>query len=811
MAIKSKFHTQDGIKTLGNAEIDGSLTVSGNFTVNGEQTIIDSTTQSVTDSMIELASGNTTSDTIDVGIYGNYNDGLSGEGDVSEYTGLFRDATDSTWKLYDGLEVEPTTTVNTSGSGFTLADLQVGDLTATTLTATNSITGSSITYPTTDGTNGQVITTNGSGTLSFGDIPAGYADSDVESYLSGGTGVTYSSGAISIGQAVATSDSPTFANMTLSGTDSIKISSGTTAQRNVTPTAGMFRYNTTTGEFEGYTDEWGAIGGGGGSFTTDIFAGDGADTTFTVSSSVSNENNLMVFIDGVFQAQDSYSVSGTTLTFSTAPANGRVITVYHAKAVSIGTPSDNSVDTVQLVDGAVTSAKLDTNIAIAGTLGVTGAVDMASTLTMSAGGTISAGGVNDLVLNAGASGTPDIYLQSGGATKVKIEGSNGNVGIGTSTPLGDLSIGSNGNASGGNIQLGVDTNNANKYTAITSKAYASDAQPEGFITIASQSYDGGNDTFIGGGFGELDASTGIRFYTAATTNTATGTERLRIDSSGNVGIGTNSPTFSAGGGLNVAQGTFATIRARGGASTGVDFAQASDGKGYVYVRDNADLLFGTNNAERLRISSAGEVSINTTSTGGTLNVLATGSDTANWCQRYFTTGTANELYIVDFMDYQGQRMGYITGNAVGNTVAYQTSSDYRLKENVDYTWDATTRLKQLKPARFNWIRDESNTLVDGFLAHEVEDIVPEAISGEKDATETKTNAVVNSYGNYIADNVTEEEWLVGKEDGTYDADTTWAASHTQDLYQGIDQAKLVPLLVKTIQELEARITTLENA
>ena len=170
MATKSKFHTQDGIKTLGNAEIDGSLTVTGNFTVNGEQTIIDSTTQSVTDSMIELASGNTTSDTLDVGIYGNYNDGLSGEGDVSEYTGLFRDASDSTWKLYDGLEVEPTTTVNTSGSGFTLADLKVGDLTATTLTATNSITGASITYPTTDGTNGQVIKTNGSGTLSFGNV-----------------------------------------------------------------------------------------------------------------------------------------------------------------------------------------------------------------------------------------------------------------------------------------------------------------------------------------------------------------------------------------------------------------------------------------------------------------------------------------------------------------------------------------------------------------------------------------------------------------------------------------------------------------
>jgi hypothetical protein len=91
-------------------------------------------------------------------------------------------------------------------------------------------------------------------------------------------------------------------------------------------------------------------------------------------------------------------------------------------------------------------------------------------------------------------------------------------------------------------------------------------------------------------------------------------------STGNVGIGTASPTFSAGGGLNVAQATFATIRARGGASTGVDFAQANDGKGYVYVRDNADLIFGTNNTERLRILSGGEVGINTSSVDSGLNL-----------------------------------------------------------------------------------------------------------------------------------------------------------------------------------------------
>jgi hypothetical protein len=113
-------------------------------------------------------------------------------------------------------------------------------------------------------------------------------------------------------------------------------------------------------------------------------------------------------------------------------------------------------------------------------------------------------------------------------------------------------------------------------------------------------------------------------------------------------------------------------------------------------------------------------------------------------------------------------VGTIITNA--SSTAYNTSSDYRLKENVDYTWDATTRLKQLKPARFNFKAD-ADTTVDGFIAHEVSSIVPEAISKEKDAV---------------------------KEDGTPD-------------YQAIDQSKLVPLLVKTIQELEARIKTLEDA
>ena len=138
----------------------------------------------------------------------------------------------------------------------------------------------------------------------------------------------------------------------------------------------------------------------------------------------------------------------------------------------------------------------------------------------------------------------------------------------------------------------------------------------------------------------------------------------------------------------------------------------------------------------------------------------------------------------------GSLVGKITMAA--SSTAFTTSSDYRLKENVDYDWDATTRLKQLKPARFNWIVDDTNTLQDGFIAHEVSGVVPEAVIGDKDAiiAETKYEA---------GDDIPE-----GKEIG----DVKEAEKIDP---QGIDQSKLVPLMVKTIQELEARIKVLEDA
>ncbi len=106
---------------------------------------------------------------------------------------------------------------------------------------------------------------------------------------------------------------------------------------------------------------------------------------------------------------------------------------------------------------------------------------------------------------------------------------------------------------------------------------------------------------------------------------------------------------------------------------------------------------------------------------------------------------------------------------------------------------ATDRLKQLNPVNFEWIAD--GTRVDGFLAHEAQAVVPEAVTGTKDAMRDEEYEVTPA---------------VTDDDGNVTIEAVMGTRSVPD-YQGIDQSKLVPLLVATIQELEARITALENA
>jgi hypothetical protein len=181
------------------------------------------------------------------------------------------------------------------------------------------------------------------------------------------------------------------------------MSAGTTAQR-PTGVAGMFRYNTTDGQFEGYTTEWGEIGGGGGAdLLLNTFTGDGSDVTFTLSGAAI-ENNTLVYVDGVYQNKSTYAVSTATpavVTFSEAPANGAAIEIMVAtiSVTDIGTPSDNTVTTAKIVDDAVTAAKIADNSVDIARLNVTDGT-AGQSLTTNGSGTLAfatiGGAFNDL-------------------------------------------------------------------------------------------------------------------------------------------------------------------------------------------------------------------------------------------------------------------------------------------------------------------------------------------------------------------------------------------------------------------------------
>ena len=139
---------------------------------------------------------------------------------------------------------------------------------------------------------------------------------------------------------------------------------------------------------------------------------------------------------------------------------------------------------------------------------------------------------------------------------------------------------------------------------------------------------------------------------------------------------------------------------------------------------------------------------------------------AGWGSRFSNTSSGSAQQTTMRFLRNGTSVGFIS--TTNTATQYVTSSDYRLKENAVAISDGITRLKQLQPKRFNFINDDS--VVDGFMAHEAQAVVPEAVTGTQDAVD---------------------------EDGNPD-------------YQGIDQAKLVPLLTAALQEAIAKIETLET-
>jgi hypothetical protein len=322
-----------------------------------------------------------------------------------------------------------------------------------------------------------------------------------------------------------------------------------------------------------------------------------------------------------------------------------------------------------------------------------------------------------------------IAFSEGGTEAMRID-SSGNLLVGTTSSDG---------VSGGAFKKGaatsclIEISGGNGTPATNSLAIGQDASTVGYV------YQRANQALIFG-----------------TNNT----ERMRLDASGNLGIGTSSPVVD-GKGLNIVNSSgVASLRVKDNSGgTGFDFLQAS-GAGYVWNRDNNVILFGTNNTERMRIDGSGNLLVGATSAVGlglTLFPAAT---------MVFNNNAASSGHLFHSFRRSGVEIGYIDQNGT-TAVRYITSSDYRLKENVAPMTGALDKVALLKPVTYKWKIDGSDG--QGFIAHELAEVCPEAVSGEKDAVD---------------------------ENGSIKP-------------QGIDTSFLVATLTAAIQELKAEVDSLK--
>ena len=364
---------------------------------------------------------------------------------------------------------------------------------------------------------------------------------------------------------------------------------------------------------------------------TDYFNGTGSQTAFTLTRTVASVNDIQAVVNNVVQVpSDAYTISGTTITFTSAPSAGtsNVYVRYLSTTTQVIAPSQGTVGTSQL--GTITNI---------------------------------------------ASGNTALTLQTGSTptTAVTINASQ-NVGIGTSSPSTKLHVeqSTTGDAfkvaRGGNYIIMGGSGSGTQYI----KGY------EGVVAFGNE-------------------------FAGATTFLTNNTERMRIDSSGMVNVGTG-------------------------------------GNGEIYVGRNTTIA----NAKLEVTGSANMLVTNNTDTG---------------------VGAINVLYVVRNNNNVG------TIQCTNIATSFNTSSDYRLKENIAPMTGALATVAQLKPVTYKWKIDGSDG--QGFIAHELAEVVPDCVSGEKDAVETYTDEEGNE--------------------------------QTRIKAQGIDTSFLVATLTAAIQELNAKV------
>jgi hypothetical protein len=391
---------------------------------------------------------------------------------------------------------------------------------------------------------------------------------------------------------------------------------------------------------------------------------------------------------------------------------------------------------------------------------------------------------------------------------------NGNFGIGTTNPIHLLQV--NGNIAANAFYARNSTYStfsetiSGAMTVLAHNARASDVATNRIITQNS----GYHSHFI-----RMYYDEGIAFHTTTGTrtandivydfttpsNTVSGAgERMRITPDGNVGIG-GSPGSSR---LAVFSPAATTITVQGvasGSAISGKFESSDGGAVFLGSTTNHDLRFLSNNTHRGtiigstgeyvigdtdstavssdRLHSVGQIGGRASLSGGAYARIVMQERSSNW---------------ISFVNGSGTHFGTIAVSGAG--VSYGSNSDYRLKENIIDLDNATHRLKQLKPKRFNF-KINPEKIQDGFLAHEVQDIVPEAVIGEKDGY-IATGNVFNLEGELVKFNVEKPKEL---EEGMQ-----WIQVKNEPKYQTLDTSYLVPLLTKALQETIEKLDILET-
>ena len=392
--------------------------------------------------------------------------------------------------------------------------------------------------------------------------------------------------------------------------------------------------------------------------------------------------------------------------------------------------------------------------------------------------TLASGGASITFTTAPASGASIFIVEISGAVGGTVTPSDNSVGI---TQL-NVSNGSNGQAltTNGSGTLSFSTISTG-LTGIDDQSSSNDDQ----LTITDTAVVINEDSDDVDFRVESNGNANMLFISG-------GNNVVGVGAEGDLGVGLHIKSADSSGSVD---GNADELVIEGSGQSGITILSGASDKGNIFFADSGStaqgkviynhstdtLRFDTAGSERASIGSTGVVEIkNRMLVDGQIDSIAKinvvfGGDNENGMQFSDKDGATNGKFIGFSRDgtstsSQGTQIGFIARNGSSDAINYSTSSDYRLKDGIVDKTDGIEKLKQLQPKKFYWKSDLNKTLVDGFLAHEVSSVVPEAIIGEKDAVDENDNIIA----------------------------------------QGIDQSKLTPLLTAALQEAITKIETLET-